>query len=103
MQPLAMYWKQHYQQIISVINTSDKKSEIEKKINFSFLGHRDIRTHRYKLSDKEVLILDLMLAEKTVKEMAELLQVTEKNIYANKLSLKNKMGRRGRLNTIISG
>lgn len=103
LQPLALYWKQHYQQIISVINARDPKSEIEKKINFSFLGHRDVRQHRNKLSESEVLILHLMLAEKTVKEIAALLLMTDKKIYAVKRSLQNKMGGRGRLNTIISG
>ncbi|MBB1200596.1 response regulator receiver protein [Enterobacteriaceae bacterium 89] len=103
MQPLALYWKEKSQYIISVISTGDTQAEIEKKINFTFLGKRDARSHRNKLSDKEVTVLNLMLSEKSVKEIANLLLVTDKKIYAIRLSLQNKMGGRGRLNTIISG
>ena len=103
MQPLAFYWKQRSHQIISVINTSDTKSEIAKKVNLSFLGCRDPSSYRRKLSEKEVTVLDLMLTDKTVKEIAKSLLVTEKKIYATRLSLLNKMGGKGRLNTIISG
>ncbi|CAM7198270.1 response regulator receiver protein [Enterobacter asburiae] len=103
MQPLALYWKKRCQEIFSVISTSDTKAEIEKKINVSFLGHRDERSHRKRLNDKEVRVLDLMLAEKSVKEIAKTLSETERKVYAIRLSLQNKMGGRGRLNTIISG
>nr|WP_276158419.1 LuxR C-terminal-related transcriptional regulator [Klebsiella pneumoniae] len=55
------------------------------------------------LSAQEVLVLDLLLAEKSVKEIAQELQMAEKRIYAIKLSLQNKMGGRGKLNIILSG
>ena len=87
-QPLALYWKHRCQQIISIINTSDTRDEIEKKIQLSFLGQRDARGYRQKLSDQEV---------------AKELQMAEKRIYAIKLSLQNKMGGRGKLNIILSG
>uniref|UniRef100_UPI000665D4D7 hypothetical protein n=1 Tax=Klebsiella pneumoniae TaxID=573 RepID=UPI000665D4D7 len=45
----------------------------------------------------------LLLAEKSVKEIAQELQMAEKRIYAIKLSLQNKMGGRGKLNIILSG
>lgn len=102
-QPLALYWKHRCQQIISIINTGDTRDEIEKKIQLSFLGQRDARGYRQKLSDQEVLVLDHLLAEKSVKEIAKELQMAEKRIYAIKLSLQNKMGGRGKLNIILSG
>jgi hypothetical protein len=77
-QPLALYWKHRCQQIVSIINTSDTRNEIEKKIQLSFLGQRDGRGYRQKLSDQEVLVLDLLLAEKSVKEIANELQMAEK-------------------------
>jgi hypothetical protein len=58
-QPLALFWKHRCQQIVSIINTSDTRDEIEKKIQLSFLGQRDGRGYRQKLSDQEVLVLDL--------------------------------------------
>jgi hypothetical protein len=39
-QPLALYWKHRCQQIVSIINTSDTRNEIEKKIQLSFLGQK---------------------------------------------------------------
>ncbi|WP_341551624.1 LuxR C-terminal-related transcriptional regulator, partial [Klebsiella michiganensis] len=102
-QPLALFWKHRCQQIVSIINTSDTRDEIEKKIQLSFLGQRDGRGYRQKLSDQEVLVLDLLLAEKSVKQIANELQMAEKRIYAIKLSLQNKMGGRGKLNIILSG
>lgn len=102
-QPLALYWKHRCQQIVSIINTSDTRNEIEKKIQLSFLGQKDGRGYRQKLSDQEVLVLDLLLAENSVKEIANELQMAEKRIYAIKLSLQNKMGGRGKLNIILSG
>ncbi len=102
-QPLALYWKHRCKQIFSVINTSDTKNEIEKKIQLSFLGKRDERGYRQKLSDQEVLVLDHLLAEKSVKQIAKEMLVAEKRIYAIKLSLQNKMGGRGKLNIILSG
>ena len=35
-QPLALYWKHRCQQIISIINTSDTRDEIERKYSFRF-------------------------------------------------------------------
>ncbi|WP_227540218.1 LuxR C-terminal-related transcriptional regulator, partial [Klebsiella pneumoniae] len=102
-QPLALYWKHRCQQILSIIYTSDTRNEIERKIHLSFLGQKDGRGYRQKLSAQEVLVLDLLLAEKSVKEIAQELQMAEKRIYAIKLSLQNKMGGRGKLNIILSG
>ncbi|MGT3914168.1 LuxR C-terminal-related transcriptional regulator [Klebsiella pneumoniae] len=102
-QPLALYWKHRCQQILSIIYTSDTRNEIERKIHLSFLGQKDGRGYRQKLSAQEVLVLDLLLAEKSVKEIAQELQMAEKRIYAIKLSLQNKMGGRGKLNNILSG
>ncbi|HEB5107376.1 TPA: hypothetical protein R0E84_005714 [Klebsiella pneumoniae] len=102
-QPLALYWKHRCQQILSIIYTSDTRNEIERKIHLSFLGQKDGRGYRQKLSAQEVLVLDLLLAEKSVKEIAQELRMAEKRIYAIKLSLQNKMGGRGKLNIILSG
>lgn len=63
-QPLALYWKHRCQQIISIINASDTRHEIGKKIQLSFLGQRDGRGYRQKLSDQEVLVLDLFTRRK---------------------------------------
>ncbi|WP_185157524.1 hypothetical protein [Klebsiella pneumoniae] len=77
-QPLALYWKHRCQQILSIIYTSDTRNEIERKIHLSFLGQKDGRGYRQKLSAQEVLVLDLLLAEKSVKEIAQELQMAEK-------------------------
>ncbi|WP_414031540.1 LuxR C-terminal-related transcriptional regulator [Klebsiella pneumoniae] len=73
------------------------------KYIFPFSAKKDGRGYRQKLSAQEVLVLDLLLAEKSVKEIAQELQMAEKRIYAIKLSLQNKMGGRGKLNIILSG
>ena len=102
MEPLAFYWKARTHLISAVITGNDDYSKIDKIINHCFTGHRDGRTSNTKLSDLEVSVLDLMLAEMSVKEIATTLQINEKRIYYAKGILQRKMGGRGKLNTVIS-
>lgn len=101
--PLALYWKKQCQQIAAVISVDDTKKEIQRKIQLHFFGGKVGENTQPKLSDIEVQILELMIAEKSVKRIADELSLSEKRIYAIKLSLQNKMGGRGRLNIMLSG
>ncbi|CAH6637207.1 Response regulator receiver protein [Pseudocitrobacter vendiensis] len=103
MQPLASYWKKNYQQIVSIIGATDSHEEVKRKIRTSFLGRRDMSISRNQLTDLEIHVLDLFISEYTVRQIAAILNITNKKVYATKQSLKNKMGGRGILNSIISG
>lgn len=48
---------------------------------------KDGRGYRQKLSAQEVLVLDLLLAEKSVKEIAQELQMAEKKNLRNQAQL----------------
>jgi DNA-binding CsgD family transcriptional regulator len=103
MQPLASYWKRNYQQIVSIIGATDSHEEVKRKIRTSFLGRRDMSISRNQLTDMEINVLDLFISQYTVRQIAAILNITNKKVYATKQSLKNKMGGRGILNSIISG
>jgi len=103
MQPLASYWKRNYQQIISVISVTDSHEEIKRKIRTSFLGRRDMAISRSQLTDLELHVLDLFISEHTVRQIASLLNITNKKVYAIRQSIKNKMGGKRILNAMISG
>lgn len=101
-QPLALYWKKRSKHIVSVIYASDTENEIEKKIHLHFLGQRDRRSYQPTLSDNEVRVFELLVEEKSIRQIADELSFPEKKVYATKLSLQNKMGGRGKLNIILS-
>lgn len=103
MQPLASYWKKNYQQIVAIINTTDSYAEVERKIKFSFLGRRDMSTHRNRLTELELKVLNLFISEYSIKGIATTLNIPTKKVYSIKRNLQHKMGGRGRLNTMISG
>ncbi|WP_297206630.1 hypothetical protein [uncultured Pluralibacter sp.] len=102
MEPLAFYWKAKSHLISTVITSNDDYAKIDKIINYCFTGHHDRRASNTKFNDLEIAVLDLMLAEKNIKEMSETLQINEKRIYYAKGILQKKMGGRGKLNTVIS-
>ena len=102
MEPLAFYWKQKSHLITAVITSNDDYDKIDKIINYCFTGGQHCRSSRVKLNELEVAVLDLMLAEKNVKEISKTLLINEKRIYYAKGVLQRKMGGRGKLNTVIS-
>lgn len=102
MEPLAFYWKEKSHLISAIVTRNDDYAKIDKIINHCFTGHQDGRSSNIKLSDLEVSVLNLMLAEMSIKEIATTLQINEKKIYYAKGILQRKMGGRGKLNTVIS-
>lgn len=102
MEPLAFYWKQKSHLITAAITSDDGYDKIDKIINYCFTGGQDYRSSKIKLNELEVAVLDLLLAEKNVKDISKTLMINEKKIYYAKGILQKKMGGRGKLNTVIS-
>ena len=103
MQPLAAYWQKNDDDISCVISASDTLDEINRKMTLAFNGRRVFENYRVKLTSLEVCILDMMLREYSVNQMADLLSLKDKQIYEAKRNLQKKVGGRGKLNSIILG
>ena len=102
MQPLATFWQQSYEKISCVINVTDDEEQINKKISRAFNGHRDYAIAKNKLTSFEVAVLDLMMSEYSVVQIADFLSVKDKKVYVAKRNLQRKIGGRRRLHSILS-
>jgi DNA-binding CsgD family transcriptional regulator len=101
MEALAAYWHNHSPQIATVIYANDSRLIIAKKIESTFSGRRIDDIRRRRLTPVELSVLNLLLSETSITEIAARLDISAKRAYSIKGSMQKKMG--GRLNSIISG
>ena len=95
MRPLAAYWQKNNEDILCIINASDTLGEINRKITLAFNGRRVFESYRGKLTSLEMCVLDMLLREYSVNQMADLLSMKDKKIYDAKRNLQKKVGGRG--------
>jgi len=78
MMALAYYWQSRSNTIAAIIKPDDSIIEIKNKVNHCHIGHNDNHPGGVRLNNLEVRILDLIIAEKSVKQIADILCMKEK-------------------------
>lgn len=95
----ASYWWKNNHNIATVIYSSDSKYTIRRKIKDVFIGRwrKDIKSRS--LTSLEADVLNLLIKEYSVKDIAEYLGLDRKKLYNTKYSLQRKLS--GEINKLF--
>jgi DNA-binding CsgD family transcriptional regulator len=99
MDNLASWWWKHHQRIATVIYSSDCQQTINKKIKDVLIGRWGNGVKAGSLTTSEVEVLNLLVQEYTLTEIADSLQLDKKKLYNIRFSLQKKLN--GEINTLF--
>ena len=99
MQSLANYWRKHHPAVSVVIYHDDGLAVANEKIRQVFIGRHLSFTKGNTLTQTELIIMGNMVAGKNPHQIAELLSMDIRSVYAYKQRIEKRMG--GKINTLF--
>lgn len=99
MQSLANYWRKHHPAVSVVIYHDDGLAVANEKIRQVFIGRHLSFTKGNTLTQTEFIIMGNMVAGKNPHQIAELLSMDIRSVYAYKQRIEKRMG--GKINTLF--
>lgn len=99
MQSLANYWRKHHPAVSVIIYHDDGLAVANEKIRQVFIGRHLSFTKGNTLTQTEFIIMGNMVAGKNPHQIAELLSMDIRSVYAYKQRIEKRMG--GKINTLF--